>query len=64
MKVDAWLVTSTPWVGSPIMLNLVVVAESNDEAIKIFRNFYKKDDLEITGITQVMVYDGKDEKPS
>ena len=56
-----WLVSSTPWVGCPVVFNLVIITDNGDKATELFKKFFKKDDLEITGMFPVEIIDEKTE---
>jgi hypothetical protein len=54
-----WLISSTPWPGCPVVFNLVVITENNETATTMFKDFFKKDDLEITAMFPVEIIDEK-----
>lgn len=60
MANEAWYVAARPWAGCPFNCQLVVVTKNGqEEAIKIFREFYKNEKLEPETATLVPVIKGE-----
>jgi len=59
-----WLVSSTPWVGCPVVFNLVIITDNTEKATDIFKKFFNKEDLEITAMFPVEIIDEKTKLPA
>lgn len=62
---EAWYVRAEPWKGCPFKCALVVLTKlGQKEAIKIFKEFYKNEALEIEEAVPVPIVKGTIDEPT
>ncbi len=59
-----WFMSSTPWPGCPVVFNLVIVTDTNEKAVEMFKRFFNKEDLEITAMFPVEIIDEETKLPN
>ena len=53
-KFRCWFVKAIPWVGCPFDLQLVIgTKDGKEDAIKVFRQFYQNENLEISDCHEI-----------
>ena len=65
VKNKIWYVGAYPWKGSPFKCALVVITKNGqEEAIKLFKEFYKNESLEPEEAVEVPFVKGEIDEPA